>query len=587
MSGLIPENILEDILGRLDIVEVISGYIPLKRAGRNFKANCPFHHEKTPSFMVSPDRQIYHCFGCGESGNAFKFLMRHERLEFPEAVELLARKTGVILPEIHDSSNANASISSQLYKINELAALFYENNLYTPLASAARKYLIGRGIKEETAKLFRLGLSLDKWDGLINYLRAKNAPLSLMEKAGLILAKEGGGYYDRFRNRIIFPIFDIKAKVAGFGARVLDNSLPKYVNSPETPVYTKGKCLFGLNFAKDAIRQEDFAVVVEGYLDFIIPYQEGVCNIVASSGTALTEEQIRLLKRYTHNIVMVYDGDSAGQMATLRALDMLIEEGLNVRVTPLPEGFDPDSFVRKNGVGVFKEKVKNAENLFDYKLKVLKSRYNVKEIEGKAKISSEMLPTISKFSNAVLKSEYLKKLADELNVNEDALLQEIGKLKDTKPAFQAIRPDAQTKKPINVSPTEKLLIKLMLEEVELIKHVRQHLQPQDFQDKLTAKIVSTMYELSGQGKDINKGVLINHFGDDDILQVVCESAFMPEITEEQREKVVGDCIQRLKNEKIKSKKQHLHDQIRDAQRSGDDARLNILMQEFHLLIKKG
>jgi DNA primase len=587
MPGLIPENILEDILSRVDIVEVISGYIPLKRAGRNFKANCPFHHEKTPSFMVSPDRQIYHCFGCGESGNAFKFLMRHERLEFPESVELLARKTGVILPEIHDSSNAGVSISSQLYKINELAALFYENNLYAPAASAARKYLIGRGIKEETAKLFRLGLSLDKWDGLINYLRLKNSALSLMEKAGLVLAKEGGGYYDRFRNRIIFPIFDIKAKVAGFGARVLDNSLPKYVNSPETPVYTKGKCLFGLNFAKDAIRQEDFAVVVEGYLDCIIPYQEGLCNIVASSGTALTEEQIRLLKRHTHNIVMVYDGDSAGQMATLRALDMLIEEGLNVRVAPLPEGFDPDSFVRKHGIAVFKEKVKNSESLFDYKLKVLKSQYNAKEIEGKAKISSEMLPTISKFTHAVLKSEYLKKLADELNVNENALLQEIGKLKDVKPAFPAQGPYAQAKKPINVSPTEKLLIKLMLDEVELIKHVRQHLEPQDFQDKLTTKIVSTMYELSGQGKDINKGVLINHFGDDDILQVVCESVFMPEITEEQREKVVGDCIQRLKSERMKSKRQHLHDQIRDAQRSGDDTRLDMLMQEFHLLIKKG
>ena len=317
------------------------------------------------------------------------------------------------------------------------------------------------------------------------------------------------------------------------------------------------------------------------------PIRKASVTLSLLSGTALTEEQVRLLKRYTHNIVMVYDGDSAGQMATLRALDMLIEEGFSVRVAPLPEGFDPDSFVRKNGIGVFKEKVKNADPLFDYKLRVLKSQYNAKEIEGKAKISSEMLPTISKFSHAVLKSEYLKKLADELNVNEEALLQEIGKLKSVKAAFTAVAPYARTKKPINVSPTEKLLIKLMLEEVELIKHVKQHLDPQDFQDKLTAKIVATMYDLSGQGKDINKGVLINHFGDDDILQVVCESVFMPEVTEEQREKVVSDCIQRLKSEKIKSKKQDLHDQIKAAQHSGDDARLNILMQEFHLLIKKG
>ncbi|MFA5157070.1 MAG: DNA primase [Candidatus Omnitrophota bacterium] len=587
MAGLIPENILEDVLSRVDIVEVISGYIPLKRAGRNFKANCPFHHEKTASFMVSPDRQIYHCFGCGESGNAFKFLMRYERLEFPEAVEQLARKTGVILPQNPDVSPASASISSQLYKINELAAAFYETNLHSPDASGPRKYLISRGIKEDTAKLFKLGFSFDKWDGLINHLRQKNAPLSLLEKAGLILAKDGGGYYDRFRNRIIFPIFDIKSKVVGFGARVLDASMPKYMNSPETPVYVKGKCLFGLNFAKDAIRQEDSAVVVEGYLDFIIPYQEGLKNIVASSGTALTEEQIRLLKRFTHNIVMVYDGDSAGQMATLRALDMFIAEGLTVRVAPLPEGFDPDTFVRKHGIAAFREKIANAENLFDYKLKILRAQYGSKGIEGKAKISAEMLPTINKFTDAVLKSEYIKKLADELSVNEDALLAEIGKLKEIKPGFPASTSYADRKKAADVNPTEKLLIKLMLEEDNLIDHVRQHLSPEDFQGALTCKIVSAMYDLAGKGRDINKAVLIDHFGDEDILHVVCESAFMPEVSDEQREKVVGECIRRLKSEKIKSRQHDLHDQIKAAQRLGDNKRLNSLMQEFHLLIKKG
>jgi DNA primase len=587
MAGRIPENLLEDILSRVDIVEVISGYIPLKRAGRNFKANCPFHHEKTASFMVSPDRQIYHCFGCGESGNAFKFLMRHERLEFPEAVEALARKTGVILPENRESSPAALSISSQLHKINELAAGFYESNLHSPAASAARKYFIGRGIKEDTAKLFKLGFAFDKWDSLINYLRTKNVPFSLMERGGLVLAKDGGGYYDRFRNRIIFPIFDIKSKVVGFGGRVLDDSLPKYMNSPETPVYTKGKCLFGMNFAKDAIRQEDLAVIVEGYLDFIIPYQEGLCNIVASSGTALTEDQIRLLKRYTRNVVIVYDGDSAGQMATLRALDMFIEEGLSVKVAPLPEGFDPDSFVRKYGISALKEKIASAESLFDYKLKVLRSQHDARSIEGKARISAEMLPMINKFFDAVLKSEYLKKLSGELDVKEDALLQGIGKLKDAKQNYPAPAPSAQIKKTASVNPTEKLLIKLMLEEAELINHVRQHLGPEDFQDQLTARIVSTLYELSGQGKDINKGVLINHFGDEDILHVVCESAFMPEISEEQKEKVVGECIQRLKNDRIKNKRQDLHDQIIVAQRLGDNKRLDSLMREFHQLIKKG
>ncbi|MFA4993615.1 MAG: DNA primase, partial [Candidatus Omnitrophota bacterium] len=289
MSARIPESLLEDILSRVDIVEIISGYIPLKKAGRNFKANCPFHHEKTPSFTVSPERQIYHCFGCGESGNAFKFLMRHERMEFPEAVEILAKKSGVILPE-HNNPDAarHLSLSSQLYKINELALNFYENNLQASGASACRDYLLNRGISIQTIKDFHLGLASSGWDSLINYLRSKGVSLSLMEKAGLILPKESGGYYDRFRNRIIFPIRDVRNRVIGFGARVMDKTLPKYVNSPETPVYVKGRNLFGLNLSKDHIRDNDFAIIVEGYLDFMIPYQEGLCNVVASQGTALT-----------------------------------------------------------------------------------------------------------------------------------------------------------------------------------------------------------------------------------------------------------------------------------------------------------
>lgn len=586
MPGRIPENILDDILSRVDIVELISGYIPLKRAGRNFKANCPFHHEKTPSFMVSPDRQIYHCFGCGESGNAFKFLMRYERMEFPEAVETLAKKAGVILPEARINNQQAVSLSTQLYKINELACFFYASNLNLSTGQGqAKDYLINRGIKEETIKLFKLGVALDKWDALINQLRAKNISLSLLEKAGLVLSKEGGGYYDRFRNRIIFPIFDIKSRTIGFGARVVDSSLPKYINSPETPVYIKGKNLYGLNFARDAIRQNDYAVVVEGYLDFIIPYQEGLQNIVASLGTAFTEEQALLLKRYTDNVVVVYDGDAAGEMATLRTLDIFIEEGINVKVVSLPIGFDPDSFVRKNGIDKFREKTNNAENLFDYKLKILKSRYNIKEIEDKAKISSEMLITVNKFKNAVLKSEYIKRLAEELSVKEDALLEELNKLKDERVGLSLEK--VGLKRAININPTEKLLIKLMLQESELINRIRQYLEPSDFQDETTSKIVSTIFELASQGKSIDRGILINHFGDEDILQVISESVFMPEVSMEHKEKIVNDCIQRLKNGKIKLKRQHLHEQIKLAQHLGDDEKLNSLMREFHLLIKKG
>lgn len=590
--GHIPDNILDDILSRVDIVEIISSYIPLKRAGRNFKALCPFHHEKTPSFMVSSHRQIYHCFGCGKGGNAFSFLMEYERLEFPEAVEVLARKVGVVLPEVKQDTKTT-SLINQLYKINELTAFFYENNLNSTVGAGAKNYLLKRGLKEEAIKTFKLGYALDKWDALINYLRTENISLSLLEKAGLVLAKEGGGYYDRFRKRIVFPICDIKSRPIGFGARILlapseaerDNTLPKYINSPETPIYTKGRNLYGLNLAKENIRDNDCAVIVEGYLDFIMPYQEGLKNIVASLGTALTIEQARLLRRYTHNVIMVYDADDAGELATLRSLDIFIEEGMNVRVVSLPEGFDPDLLVRKNGIEDFKERIRQAQSLFDYKLKILKSRYSTREPEAKAKISLEMLMTINKFKNAVLKSEYIKRLAEELNIKEEALLDELKKIKEYKPHLDITLPNV--KRALDINPTEKLLIKLMLEETELISRVRECLEPADFQDERISRIVSIMFDLIDQGKHIESHKMINYLKDqEDILRVICESTFLPEVLSQNREKIIEDCIQRLKSEKLRLKRQHLHSQIKSAQDLGDEERLGRLIQEFHDLVKK-
>jgi DNA primase len=584
MPGRIPDNILEDILNRVNIVEVISGYMPLKRAGRNFKALCPFHQEKTPSFMVSPDRQIYHCFGCGESGNAFKFLMRYERLEFLEAVEILAKKAGVIFTQ-NQRDLKTSNIITQLYKINELAALFYEHNLNTPVGSRSKDYLLKRGIKEEAIKAFKIGLAEDKWDALINSLRAKNYSLSLLEKAGLVISKEGGGYYDRFRNRIILPIFDIKSRVVGFGARVLDDTLPKYINSPETPIYIKGKNLYGLNLAKDSIRDSDCVVVVEGYLDFIIPYQAGFKNIVASQGTALTIEQVRLLKRYTHNVIMIYDADAAGELATLRSLDIFIEEEMNVKVVSLPKGFDPDLYVRKFNIKDFEEKADHAKNLFDYKLEILKSRFNLREIEDKTKIVSSMLETISKIKNAVQKSEYIRKLAQDLDIREEALLHEAMKINPEK-SYAGLR-ETITKKSLNINPTEKLLIKLMLEEHELIEHIKENLEPADFQDEKTSRIVSIMFDLVEQGKKVEPAALMNYLEDEDASQLVCESMFLPEdLSVEHKERVINDCIKRLKNERLRLKKQNLCDQIKTAQQIGDEERLNRLMEEFHYLIKQ-
>jgi DNA primase len=584
MAGHVPENILEDILNRVDIVELISSYIPLKRAGRNFKALCPFHQEKTPSFMVSPDRQIYHCFGCGVSGNAFKFLMQYERFEFPEAVDLLAKKVGVTLPQAKEDAKA-VSLATQLFKINEIAVLFFEHNLNSPAATSVKQYLLKRGLKPETISLFKLGFALDKWDGLLNHLRSKGISLALMEKAGLVLPKEGGGYYDRFRNRIIFPIFDIKNRALGFGARVLDQTLPKYINSPETPIYIKGRNLYGLNLAKDSIRDNDCAVVVEGYLDCITPYQEGLSNIVASLGTALTPEQARLLRRYTHNVIMVYDADAAGQTATLRTLDIFIEEEMNVRVVSLPQGFDPDSFVRRHGMGQFKEKIRQADDLFDYKLRMLSSRYNPQKIEGKSAISSSMLETIGKFKNAVLKSEYVKKLAGDLDVREEALLEELGKLRSEKPRQQEQAFSAPTQKGISINPTEKLLLKIMLQESVFINRIKEVLEPQDFQDERTARIVSLIFELDKQGKAVEPQHLINYLGDEDVARVICELTLSPDSQEQDKEKIIDDCTRRLKHERLQLRKRRLHEEIKAVQHSQDDAHLRRLMEEFQNLTK--
>ncbi len=587
MPGRIPENILEDILSRVNIVEIISEHIPLKRAGRNFKALCPFHHEKTPSFMVSPDRQIYHCFGCQESGNAFKFLMSYERLEFLEAVEFLAKKTGVVLPEMREKgASGDSNLITQLYKINELAGFFYVHHLNSPDGLAAKKYFVERGLKQESLQFFKLGYSENKWDSLINYFKAKNIGLGLLEKAGLIIPKDNGGYYDRFRSRLIFPVFDIKSRVIGFGARVADNTLPKYINSPETPIYTKGRNLFGLNFSKDSIREKDFVVVVEGYLDFILPFQEGLKNIVASQGTALTQEQAGLIKRYTHNVVMVYDGDSAGEIATLRSLDIFIEEDMDVRIVCLPQGFDPDLYVRKYGIDNFRERIENAQNLFDYKLGILKSRYNPKEIGGKAKISSAMLETINKFKNAVLKSEYIKRLSQGIDVKEEALLDEVKKVKEDY-ARVGYPGQAVSKKTPNVHPTERLLVKLMLEETGIIHRVKESLAPADFQDEKASRIVSVMFDLVQQGKSIEPHFLMNFFPEGDISQIVGESMFLPDnFFDYDKEQVVDDCIQRLKTKKTRLKRQELHEQIKSAQASGDEKKIRTLMDEFHLLVKK-
>lgn len=592
MTLRFPENILEEILNRVNIVELIAGYIPLKKAGRNFKANCPFHHEKTPSFVVSPDKAIFHCFGCSCGGNAFSFLMRYEHLEFREAVEFLAKKSGVTLPVL-ERDDGQVNILREIYQANELAAEFYHNNLLQQKsAEIARKYLVKRKINPQTAKIFKLGFAPDNWDSLLNYLRQNKINLKTLEKSGLVVAKDNGGFYDRFRNRIIFSIFDVKSRVIGFGARAISDATDKakYINSPETPVYVKGNNLFGLNFSKASMIDNDKAIVVEGYMDMISPFQEGIDNIVAASGTALTVNQIRLLKRYSKNITVVFDADNAGQLATLRSLDLFIEEDIHVRVAVLPEGFDPDSFLREKGKDAFNLRLENSAGLFDYKLSLLLKRFDDKSIEGKAQIAREMIPTLNKFKDRILKSEYMKKLSQILNVDEAALLGESERVRD-KNTF--LRPTLRLNKTVDSDKPalEKMILKLMFQDMDLVSLVKKEIDLDDFRNGELRDIAAIIFELEAKGKTMATHQLMNFFSSRNLQQIISELSFdddnysLEGVNLSEREKMLNECLKRIKLKRFDYRKKILHEQIVDAQGKKDEQAVGQLLREYNDLIK--
>lgn len=589
--GLIPEEIIAQTIDRCDIVETISSYIPLKRVGRSFKAVCPFHHEKTPSFIVNPDKQIFHCFGCGVGGNVVNFVMRQERMEFPEAIRFLAQKVNVIIPsdETPQAHHAN-NIRQAILRVNALAAAFFHKTLLadqSPAAKNAREYLKDRGIDLDAVRVFQLGFALDQWDALLTHLKQEGISLGLMEKAGLIIPRERGqGYYDRFRNRIIFPIFDTRAHCRAFGARALNNAEgAKYLNSPETIIYTKGHHLYGFHLAKQAVAEEDCVVIVEGYVDCLIPYQAGVRNIVASLGTALTVEQIRLLRRYTPRVVMLFDMDPAGEAAMMRSLDTLIEEGMEVRVATLAEGEDPDSFVRRQGVNDFRGRITAAQTVFDYKLDVLTHRHGLQTPDGKAQIAAGMLPTIYRFPNELIKAEYLKRLARALDVPEDALAREyqkVGQAIATTITAHLHEPPAVNQ--ARASVVERGLLKLMIEKEEWIPRVRQELTPEDFQDTKIRVAITRIFDFFESGKRIDTVNLINSFEDAAVSQMLTGIVTEEEVAGD-REKMYQDYISRIKHDQMKTRRQKILQQILEAESAGNFARASELSQQFNQFIK--
>lgn len=499
----ISEEILEKIKSQNDIVDVISERVRLKKAGRNFTGLCPFHNEKTPSFSVSQEKQIYKCFGCGEAGNVISFVMKDKNLPFIEAVKYLANRANIPLRLGNGEQSQSNRKKDLLYRVNVEAAKFFFSNLMNN--QNAKEYFLNRGIKEGTIKKFGLGYANDSWNSLMFYLRKKGINDVLLEEAGLIsVNKEKGRKYDRFRNRVMFPVFDYQGKVIGFGGRVLDDSKPKYLNSPETLVFQKGTNLYGLNFALKHNMSERYFVIVEGYMDLISLHQYGITNVVASLGTALTINQARLLKRYADKVVISYDADLAGQMATLRGLEILRTAGFDVRVLSIPQGKDPDEYVRSNGREAFLKLINNAEPLIDYRIKKAEEGIDFKNSQSVILYSKRIMDIISDL-DPIEKDVYIKKASENTGIKEQALYDILkSKMKDNRENdFRNNKAEDRSK--LYVEPgflkAERTLLKMMLENEEYLQYIEERISENDF-ILLEHKEIFTVIILA-KGENIN------------------------------------------------------------------------------------
>ncbi len=499
MAGISPAT-LEQIRAASDIVDVIGSYLPLKRAGANFTALCPFHKEKTPSFNVNPQKQIFHCFGCHKGGDVFRFVQEYESIGFVDAVRRLAERAKIPL-EFDQTPGGQESrqLKDTLLQIHEQLAQRWQNCLASEAAGqVARDYLAKRGVSVEAIKLFRLGCAPDAWDDTVNWAKSKNYELATVEKAGLILRKEGADhYYDRFRGRLMFPICDEQGRVIGFSGRVLsgDEKTAKYVNSPETPIFTKSKVFFGLDKSKRAILDAGYAIVCEGQLDLIACFMAGVQNIVAPQGTAFTEQHARILKRYVEEVVLCFDSDEAGQNAAVRSLDSLLASGLAVRVAVVPATHDPDSFIKANGGAAFRQLIEGAEGFFDYFLNRLCALNDIATDKGRLAVLRQMAEAVRKTGNLVLVDTYAQKTAHRLGVTPDAVRIEFNKSQGAKspPAPASTESEESFDAAVEMtrpSAHEFWLLKLLFLHEELVSWAALHLQPDWIKHEGVRSIIS-------------------------------------------------------------------------------------------------
>jgi len=524
----LPEGFVEDVRRVADIVRVVSDHVALKKAGSSWKGLCPFHQEKTPSFNVRQEPAVFHCFGCGEGGDVFKFLMLRERMSFPEAVETLARRFGVPLPEGRAEIGPDRREREEMLGLMEAAAEHYARTLWTAPGTTAREYLLGRGFGRETLERIRAGAARDAWDDLLGSLRGRFSPAAL-EKAGLALARQGReGHYDRFRNRAVFPISSEAGRVVGFGARSLDGSEPKYLNSPETPVYHKGKVLYGLSWAREPMRREGRAVLMEGYLDVARALESGVEEAVATCGTALTASHARLLRRFTETVCLSFDQDEAGQRAAGRSLEVLLEEGLRVRVVELPEGHDPDTFLRAEGADAYRRRLEEAPEAVEWLMRRAERAHDMGSPAGKAGFFAELLPALVRIDNAVERAAWLGRAVERGGLDEAAAHEEMRRASSGRrtggAAVETAARRAATVRAARLLPAERWLLALVVRGAGDVAGALSELGESDIDGLMAAPLLRAAKALWRRGGALTLPALADEVADEDSRRLLSEIA---------------------------------------------------------------
>lgn len=581
MKHIIPENIIEEVRSRSNIVEVVLDTVLIKKSGKDYKGLCPFHAEKTPSFTVSPDKQIYYCFGCGAGGNVFKFLMETQSLSFVEAVKKLAARCGVIIPEVKGSKdNSEREI---LLRLNGMAAEHFVSLLQnTTIGKAARDYIDSRHLDRETVARYQIGWASPEWRDLLAKLKT-SCPIEQIEKAGLIKRKdEDAGVetcYDRFRNRLMFPLKDIHGDIIGFAGRLIaDENGPKYLNSPETLLYKKGNSLFGLNLAREAIRKENRVLLVEGYFDQIRAWQNGIKNVVATCGTALTSNQVSLLKNHTLNVVLVFDGDAAGKAAVERGYDLLLEHGMNVKVLSLPEGHDPDSYIHEQGAGPFTKLVEQAAPFMEYFIDKTIRGGNIATSAGRVDVVNIVMPFLCAIKNSVERSELVKYLSERVGVEDKALLTELRKnLNQTRSSV----PVSASKTVKGSHNPEAYLIQLMLLDEHLAQKIQKQVALDEYQTPMFRLMAELLYSRMALGQTIMIDRILDCTDNVEVKAFLTQTGMSP-VVFDNPEKAAMDCINELKKANAESRIKELKKQRLEAQKAGQTER----SRDLHNMVRK-